>query len=908
MNFLSAMNGTAGIASIGSIVLLVALVYIVLRVSGLAKSGQSVFQLGRAFRLAVEAPVKLAIKPLLWIGFKIPGVERGGKWLWSQMTDDAIERVFDRVFRNSPSDLRRGDREAYAAKRWPKERYPHLWIEGIPEDLRRPLVIDGRLIDGSSPAAIMAPNFVDKVLVGQAFRRAVLAGLFWGVIGLVAWHPRLYLGLPVDAGMAQAGERSAVAQEAKRRPGSGVDLAYQTLGVKLDEDAWDVEAMTAKIREHADLQRDVMQSRRASIIASTPGGAITAILFGLLVFLGTWRGLVRDAAQQRVEPLRRQMKESIVRWKYRLDQREIEYKAYLAQLKTAMEWDKTPLIEIGKASGMFRYRGALGAPAQGCPLRYSLQDMAQHTLILGGTGEGKTRSVIMPVIKQILAIRQSMIEKDNPRAISIYGTDGKAVLWHEIKEAAEEMGQGDDVRVIGCLEGEYGVDLLDNIAPQLVTDIIRSVARQSKGGGQAGDDFWPDLASHIIYANAVIARAAECTQWGLEITKKTGERLYSLVFIYQLTFDSDLRLQAIGAIQEAYADSAFLPALRDYLTSELTYAVKYMADQWEEMANETKTGIMANITQVLSPFISNITLRSSFASGAGKNLMTVTETFGRIALVNVSSLDYGVAGRIVNVFLKTLLYTEALKRQKDDPPIGFREKMLFAADEFQDLITADVAGVSDANFWNKAREAGVIGAISTQGMSSLEQAIGKISADNFELQMRNKIILRVEDPSTMEYAKKLSGKVLRSYTFESGRYESYDAMVREIGYDPMQVGPARIVELPDNYVSALASGWLQTHKASLPIMFDSWRAAVDVDLRFVPSGGGLFGHKNGMAKLSAEQSAYWRAEDKNLSLVESGNHETDVLRDEDLIQMGRRHCWVSIQRSGVTRADLVEIG
>lgn len=908
MNNLIPSGGTFGITSIVSILVLMVAVYVVMRLSGLAKSGQSVFQLGRAFRLAVEAPAKLAIRPLLWLAFKIPGVERAGKWLWSQMTDEALERFFDRKFRDAKHPLLRGDLEAYAAQRWPKERWPHLWMENIPEDLQRPLVVDGRLVDGSAPAAVMAPNFVDTVLVGQAFRRAVLAGLFWGFIGLVAWHPQMYLGASLGDGMAQAGARSAQAQADKRRSGSGVDLAYQTMGVQLLEDAWDMETLNAKIREQGELQGKVMENRRESIVASAPGGSITAVLFGILVFFGTWRGLVRDAAQQRVEPLRRQQKESIVRWKYRLDQREVEYKAYLAQLKTAMEWDKTEIIEVGRASGTFRYRGQLGAPAQGQALRFTLQDAGQHCLVLGGTGEGKTRSILVPTVKGILAIRQRKIEAGEPKAISIYGTDGKAVLWRDIKKAAEEMGQGDDVRVIGCRvdQGEYGVDLLDGVEPQLVADIIRSVARQTKGES-GGDSFWPDMASEVIRNCAVLARAAECTKWGLAMANSTNERLYSLVFIYQLALDPELQLQAIGAIQESYQDERFLPALKEYITPELTYAVRYMAGQWETMASDTKTGIIANITQIMAPFASNMALRSSFASGTGEKLMSMAETWGRICLVNVSSLEYGIAGRIVNVFIKTLLYTEARKREMADPSIGFREKLLFMADEFQDLITADVAGMSDANFWNVARSSGVIGFVSTQGMASLEQAVGRISAENFALQMRNKIILRVEDPATMEYAKKLAGKSLRSYTFESSRHESYDAMVRETGHDPMQAGPARIVELPDNYLSALASGWLQAHKASLPLSFDTWKAAVEVDLRFVPSGG-LFGNKDGSAQLAAEQQAYWRAEDKSMAYMADGNHEADVLRDEDLISMGRAHAYVYLQRAGATRQDIAEIG
>lgn len=889
----------SGFSSLGTALLIGIAVFIVLRISGLARSGQSVFQIGRAVRLAVEAPVKLAIRPLLWLAFKIPGVERAGKWLWSRMTDEALEGFFNRIFRKSKRDLLRGDLMAYAARRWPKERFPHLWMVGIPEDLKRPLVVDGRLIDGSSPAAVMAPNFVDTALVGQAFRRAVLAGLFWALVGLLVWHPQTYLGKTIGEGMG-----GAVAHPMQSQPLNGDNRRVQ--GAELQEDAWDFEAVNAKMAEQAALQEKVLQARHDSIMASAPGGSITSVLFGILVFFGTWRGLVQAAAQQRVEPLRRQQKESVVRWKYRFDQREVELKAYLAQLKTAMEWDKTELIDIGKASGMFRYRGQLGAPAQGQPLRFTLLDFSQNLLCTGGTGGGKTKQIILPICRQILAIRKRRLDAGEARAISIYGTDGKAVLWRDIKQAAEEMEQGGDVRVIGCRfdQGEYGVDLLDGVEPQLVADIIRSVARQTKGES-GGDSFWPDMASEVIRNCAVISRAAEFTKWGVDMANNTNERLYSLVFIYQLALDPELQLQAIGAIQESYSDERFLPALKEFITPELTYAIRYMSSQWETMAGDTKTGIIANITQIMAPFASNMALRSSFASGTGEKLMSMAEVWGKICLVNVSSLEYGIAGRIVNVFLKTLLYTEARKREMANPKIGLSERLAFVADEFQDLITADIAGLSDSTYWNVSRSNGTLGLCACQSLAALEQAVGRIAAENFSHQMRNKIFLLVEDPATIEYAKKLAGKSLRSYTFESNRYESYDSMVRETGHDPMQAGPARIVELPDNYIGALASGWLQVHKASLPLSFDTWKAAVEVDLRFVPSSG-FTGRDN--SHLAAESQAYWRAEDKNLQLVQEGNHSDDVLHDEDLISMGRAYAYVYIQRSGVAKQDLVEIG
>lgn len=905
-NFIPSITGGLSILSILATALVV---FVFLRLTGVVKAGQSVYQIGRMGRLIAEAPVRIALKPVLWALIKFPAVKGAADLVWSKLTDQSLDRFFDRCFRNSEDELLRGDIEAVARQHYPEGKFPHLYRKDIPEDLQRPLVVDGRLPNGASPAAL-APAFIDTVLVGQAYRRAALAGVFWLIVGMLAWNPQSYFGETLKSAIEQSEARTFDYQARQRADGEqNGNLPYLTMGVQLREDVWDLDSLNRKASEQADLQRKVIESRRDAILSSAPSGTITVLLFSFLVFLGTWRGLVRDAAQQKIEPLRRQNKEAIIAWKYRIPERDVQYRAYMAQLTVVREFDNSPLIEIGRASGMFRFRGQLSAPEQGQPVRMSLMDMMQHLLLLGGTGEGKTRSIILPVVKQLLALRATYAAEAKPRAISFYCTDGKAVLWRDIKNAAEKAGQGADVRVIGCNEaaGEYGVDLLDGVDPQLLADIIRSVMRQTKGGEGGDSSFWPDMAADLLRNCATIARAWECTDDGLALVGKTGERIYSLVMIYQLAVDDELQERAVRAVLDAIEDPAQWPYVAEYAGAELMDAIRYVRSQWLRLADATKTGITANVTNAMAPFASNVKLRGAFATGRGQHLMKISDAWGAICLVNVSSLEYGIAGRIVNVMLKTLLYTEARKREMATPEIALGEKLLFVADEFQDLITADVAGMSDSNFWNVARSTGTIGFVSTQGMASLEQAVGRIAADNFALQMRSKIFLRVEDPATMEYAKKLAGKTLRSYTFESDRYESFEALVREQGINPLESGPARIVELPNNYLSALASGWFQVHKASLPISFETWRAAVDVDLRFVPSG--TLGKPAGEESiLSARQAAYWRQEDKALAYMSDGNHEADVLRDEDMIGMGRAHAYVYLQRAGATRQDLLEIG
>lgn len=900
MNNLFSFGSNFG--TLGTVFLIAFAVFIVLRLTGLTKGGQSVYQIGRGLQFLAEAPVRLAIRPLLWLVWKIPGAKRAGEWFWSNLTDESLQHFFDRRFAKSKSDLLRGDIEAVARKRFPPEKWPHLWMNKIPDDLVRPLIEDGRLC-GSAPATILAPSYVDTVLVGQAFRRAVLAGLFWGFIGLVAWHPQIYLGLPMNGKIAQAGDRSGQAGFDKRRPGSGVDLAYQTAGIQLQEDSWDIEAMNAKIREQSELQGKVLENRREAILASAPGGGITAVLFGVLVFFGTWRGLVRDAAQQRVEPLRQMTKDGIVRYKYRLVERENTYAAYIKQIQKATGYDKdSPIITLGTATGTLLFRGAKNAPMKGQKMCYTLEDCSSGTLVTGGTGGGKTRTLITPVVNQLLDLRRKAIEASNPRQLSFYCTDGKAVLWRDIKAAAEAAGQGDDVRIIGCNEaaGEFGVDLLEGVDPQLVADIIRSVMRQTKGDS-GSDSFWPDMAAVILRHTAVVGRAWEMTDDGMELVGVSGERIYSLVMIYQLSLDPELQERAVKAILAALEDPQQWPIMEPFATVELFDSIRYMRSQWTTLADATKTGITANITNAMAPFASNAKLRSAFASGRGKNLMTIDEAWGSICLVNISSLELGVAGRIVNVMLKTLLFTQARKREMADPRIGAREKMAFVADEYQDLITSDVAGLSDTNFAAVCRSTGLFYWIATQSIASLEQAVGQISARAFVQQMRNRVYLRVEDIATIQHAIDNAGETDRSYMFDGEHYESYEAKVRELGYDPIEAGPARIRELPDNYVKALASGWRYAHLASVPISFDTWRAAFELDDRFVPSGW----KTSEEAQLSAMQAAAWRQEDRNRQALTEGNHKAPLLLKEDVNGMGQAMAYIYVQRAGAMRQDVV---
>ncbi|MBW3847028.1 type IV secretory system conjugative DNA transfer family protein [Aeromonas hydrophila] len=909
---------------------------------GTREAKQSVVQL---IKTILKWPTMLVMPVFLALG-KVRPLQKAANLIFDRLPAGALILFFERKFANAvdPDPVRqallRGDREPLAERLFPKKYYPYMWRTDIPEDIERPLVEDGRFPNGELPANYLAYNALSGHLVAQTFRVAVISGLVWMVLVWMAYNPANITRWMI-AGVEQY-QADLSGQLVAENAGSYVVENIE--GDYWGSDQWSA-ALDKARAEHDKSQGGsrwfVPTSDRViavnDVLSSGSAGWLTGFFFGLCVFAGYWRRQLQTAIAAKIEGIEEMTKDSITRFGYRAEQRAVAERAYIQQIETATGFDAgTPLIDLGTASGTMRFRGGLGTPIEGQPVRYSLNDMAQHTLILGGTGEGKTRNIILPVVEQILTLRQKAVDVGDDYAISIYGTDGKGVLWQDIAKAAERHGQGDAVRVIGCREGEFGVDLLDGVSPQLIADIINSVARQVSGG--SGDEgFWPDMAAEIIRNCAVIAQAWDATPDGYAYAQETGERPYSLVSIYLLVMNTKLLTRAVEQIRNVSIDgvesgSDDVLAVKRFLGAELAYALNYMSTQWQEMAPATKTGIIANVTKIMSPFATNTVLRRQFASGQPSRLLSLREVWGSIALINVSSLEYGVAGKIVNVALKTLLYTEARKRELADPSIGRREKLLFVADEFQDLITAD-QGLSDATFWNVARSTGTIGFIATQGMSALEQAIGKVASENFALQMRSKIILRVEDNATISYVSQLAGKTLRGFVGVNGKFESWAALEMAMGYDPVNPTPVGYDDSRKAMISCVAESWSFFAGAAATLLQQNYvREPFELDLRakgysdmyakgittnraaeaarsttpmISVEGGG-----RGEARQDRQeyQQLLWRAEDKNQTFFEQGFQMDDLVKPEDIVNMGRAHALMIIQRSGAARMDLVRVG
>jgi hypothetical protein len=779
-----------------------------------------------------------------------------------------------------------GERRKVSEALWPEATYPDLY-RAVPDDLIRPPYDDGRLIGGARLTWL-----ADRHMTEEAVRSAVRVALTMAVLAFVVltvWH---FFGM-----------YEVIKQVVTELKGGGVPVE-QWPGQEPTKvpTGWVVTAgfvvgLQAFLRALGDL---------ATFL---PGTALVCLGLGLLAMLMLLHGWHRVKSA----PYEWQSKDADVRWAFRTETRTLIRKTYRQQVLQATEYLRDlPCFFVGRACGILRARGDLAAPVSGQPLRLDQEALFQHLLVFGGAGEGKTTALLKPLIRQLLRHKE----------YGMYVCDAKGVLWNDVAAVARQERPNAELFVIGTGQNQFGVDVLAGLTPTQVAGTLRSVMTQLAGGQGSGDSFWPDMAANVLRNVLSIARAYSFTEHGKAAAARTSISPYSLWWAYQAVLRTEVLNEALGQVREwatkarellqnantSAADREQVRALAAHIsTSEVYDSMAYLESTWRDMAKDTKSGIVANLTQLLDGFAGAPVLRERFACGPSARSISIAEALnGKIVLNALSSIEDGLPARIVTVLLKTNLYREARRREAAYRQGTNRTKpqdqpCMVVMDEVQEIVTADVAsGLSDATFWNVARSTGVAGIFATQTVAGLYQAIGREAAGNFMQQARSKVFFRTEDRETVEYACWCAGKFERNRVYDDGHRESVEYRALIDGWDPfapvdeaeaIQGGPRQFFRSARDLLSPERVGVRTAQAAN----------AYAVDTRFVAGAG------EAPAQVQAIQAAAWRAEDLEREYRKFGNDMADAVTPADLIHMGRWHAFAQVQRAGAVRQDIITV-
>ena len=376
----------------------------------------------------------------------------------------------------------------------------------------------------------------------------------------------------------------------------------------------------------------------------------------------------------------------------------------------------------GQSTGILLNRSHVSGMNGNKNVWLKLPDLCQNVIVFGGIGSGKTTRIIQPYLMQLLSQNSGGL---------IFDIKG------DFKTAVNQLAQrnGRNIEAVGV--GQKGINLLKGLTPEMTSSFLKSAFYLSGSG--KGDAFWIDTATELC---------KNC----LGVLSFCGNGYYSLDKLYRYIFfenDRSIIQKQIETILFDLTDERKAQILQSYLS--------YYDNIFSKFDEKVKQGVLATVSQVLSPF-QHPDLIDSFCVDSDNmaNMEDVLE--GKIFIVDLPLSTWGIGAKTVYTFIKLRFFNVLQSRQARND-LNQTRPVFFMCDEYQEIISASKSGLSDLNFWDKSRSSKCIGIISSQSVNSFRSAIGdKTLADTVLQNFRQKYCFRTEDIDTLNYLNQIAGK------------------------------------------------------------------------------------------------------------------------------------------------------
>lgn len=376
---------------------------------------------------------------------------------------------------------------------------------------------------------------------------------------------------------------------------------------------------------------------------------------------------------------------------------DVEKRNLASQNHRATTFDKdSPLIMWAEVSGSFEERGLLGAYRKGQKISFSTLDMSQNIIIYGATGSGKTREVITPCAESVFALKSKhLISEDKfnelydtrkniltdkavkegyletykplPIPLNVISTaimDIKSALKNDLLPVARKYYLGERFLMIGAKdwEGQLAIDLLKDLTPIKLIGYLSSM--NSQMGGQDDGDFWTITALDWVKCFAYVAYCFNRTEEGIRFIQHRNIKPWSMSFLYELVCldpNNELLAHCISAVARTVEEQP--ERIADIFTQDVVNSMQKLTNEWIFLddAKETKIGVQANLSKIMSTYSSSAL--KPFLTGVGTSMCDVGDLWSKITAFDLNTDDYGMEGKLVLIFLKNLLFEEAVKRQ-----------------------------------------------------------------------------------------------------------------------------------------------------------------------------------------------------------------------------------------------------
>lgn len=347
-------------------------------------------------------------------------------------------------------------------------------------------------------------------------------------------------------------------------------------------------------------------------------------------------------------------------------------------------------------------------------------DLCKSMIIFGQPGSGKTVCVLNSLL-------QGWLSATNRNRSSLLILDPKGDYLHKIQRLSQSVSRSEDLIVFDPVNNhqELKWNPFDNPDDAFELAERYGAVMDVLGVKDSQSSFWSDKAKQFAQHSIILLRAQK-------------DSVPSLGDIAELSTSKERILALCENVDEA-----------DGLSMQ---SVKFFAEEWFELPQETLGGIQGHLTAMLNPF--TVEPYRSFTSGSSSFKISDVVENGKLLYLHMPIADKEAMARVLGTFVKLEFYREVLRRPDKVSP------SLFFCDEFQVFFNAN-KGKGDADFFERSRQSNHANIIACQNIQSLYKQVDKKEAVlNLLGTCAIKMFLRNTDKETNQYASDLFGQSL----------------------------------------------------------------------------------------------------------------------------------------------------
>ena len=392
----------------------------------------------------------------------------------------------------------------------------------------------------------------------------------------------------------------------------------------------------------------------------------------------------------------------------------------------------------------------------------SLEQLVRHLIVFGATGSGKTRYVLLPLLRALLARDAENPEKRAGALIF----DVKGEMVDLIRAVMVAAGRTDDLLVIGR-GGNSWVNPFVGQAPdsraiaERMLELVRGL--HSMSGGGSYDDFWRENNRRLLQVAAVLTRARQ---------------LGALTGIHEISNELDTLIRLRGELQSGGDDdddeeAPGNPQLLAEVQTTLDLAARFGAISESEArlargyiefdALQLGRRTWATIVNYARAYVSCLTdsnLARIFSPSA-EWAFSPDEIMdhGRVVVVSLSRVHFGPEAEVFRNLIKTAFQSCALQRRNrlhfDGQvlrPVNCVRPVYFVGDEFPSFLTPGTEDEGDSFFLDKCRDSLVSCILTAQSVSALSARVGYSTRVHHLLNnCATKVFMGCDCPETLAY-------------------------------------------------------------------------------------------------------------------------------------------------------------